>query len=479
MTEQDKNSHINAAIGFTDLVRTTLGPRGMNKMIVGKNGLVLTNDGATIVGNLPAGNPILDLFKNLAKSQELEVGDGTTTALIISGQLLQNAVQLINKGLHPTTIISGYNIATIECLKFLEENKKEGDKEKIIRTAFGTKMGIQMIDHLTKILLKVKDFEKLKSYKIDNSNPFESEIYKGFVFPGYTINERMKSEINGIMAVLDFPTQIQAEGNATTAKEMLAMNQAQSDYKKQIIDKLLENNVSCVFYTDTSPELETYLTDAGITGIVIIERDKIDGICKATGCKAASSLDRIEGHTGKGVMKYVKQKIGNRGHIYLEGNMETLVLKGPTSQVLDEMERSVHDVISLMKNKLDIVVGAGAIEIELANHMNEIARKIGGKEQLAIEKFAEALESIPMILAENCGLDAIEVLTNLKTFHSNGMVNIGVDLKNGVSDAKERGIIEPALVKAHAINSANNVATLILKLDQILQGKENESNSTT
>ena len=163
-----EDNHINIAIQFADLIRTTLGPRGMNKMVVneGKGEVILTNDGATIIQNVKGGNPIVDLFKNLAIAQESAIGDGTSTAVIIAGQLLQNALALMNKGLHPTTIINGYNLAKIKSMEFLDSKKESGDTEKIIRTAFGTKITPDIIFHFVKILKDIKDFEKLKQYKL-------------------------------------------------------------------------------------------------------------------------------------------------------------------------------------------------------------------------------------------------------------------------------------------------------------------------
>jgi len=246
-----------------------------------------------------------------------------------------------------------------------------------------------------------------------------------------------------------------------------------TDYKKKIVDRLKELNVKCCFYTDTTPEFETYLTDVGITGIVVFARDNVDGICKTTNAIAISSLDQMsERHLGKGHVKYKKEP--PRGIVYvnpIDGTdfMETLILRGNTSQIVDEMLRTIQDAVSLLKNNLNCVVGAGAIELELAKELEEISKQIGGKEQFAINKFIEALEAIPIIIAENCGLDAIGVLTMLKTLHQTN-IDMGVDAIEGVSDARERKIFEPALIKIHAINSATNIANLILKLDGIYQG---------
>jgi len=464
--EENKYAHIQAAVNFCDLVRSTLGPRGMNKAVINK-GTIFTNDGFTIIQNLNINDPIVNLFKELANSQEEAIGDGTSTAVILAGQLLDGALTLLNRGIHPTTIINGYSLAKVESMKLLNQLKEKGDKEKIIKTAFGSKITPDIANILITLILKIKDYENLKIHKLSNSDPLKSEIFKGFVFEGFTINDRMKDEISGKIAVLDYRTNVEASNVQVNSAEGLEdLNKYDRKYKRGIVDKLVEKKIDCLFYTDTNPEFEAYLTEKGITGIVVFERDNVDGICEALKVLATSNIDNIYSVTGN--VKYKKPQ-----QIYVSGDTETLVLKGPTIQTLDEIERAAHDVISLLKHETDQVIGAGAVEIELANHLNKLAESIGGKEQLAIEKFAEALESIPLIIAENCGLDAIQILTALKTMHK-GNMNMGVDMLKGVSDAKERGIVEPVLVKIHAINSATNVANLILKTDKLLVGEKNE-----
>lgn len=466
---EDKYNHIRAAIEFCNLIRSTLGPRGMNKMVISGDQTILSNDGATIITTLKGGNPIVELMKSLAKSQEEAIGDGTTTAILLTGQLLSNAISLLEKGVHPTIIINGYNLAKIESMNILSKIHQIESKEKIIKTCFGTKITKDISNKLTDLLLSVKDIENLKLFRKNNDNPLESEIFKGHVFEGFTINDRMKDEITGKIAVLDFPVNMKFDKfSVTSANELEKATNYDTDYKKRIVDKLKELKVECVFYTDTTPEFETYLTDRGITGIVVFARDNVDGICKSTKAIAISSLEQLnEKHLGNGHMKYVK---GLKGIIYVDGDMETLILKGNTNQILDEMVRVIQDVVNLLRHDLSCVIGAGAIEMEIANHLKEISKQVGGKEQLAIDKFIEAIESIPIILAENCGLDAIEILAMLRNFHNQGQKDMGVDPIVGISDARVREIFEPVLIKIHAINSAVNIANLILKLDGIYQG---------
>jgi chaperonin GroEL (HSP60 family) len=465
---EDKYGHIRAAIEFCNLVRSTLGPRGMNKMVISGNETILSNDGATIVTTIKGGNPIVELMKSLAKSQEEAIGDGTTTSILLAGQLLSNALTLLEKGLHPTLIINGYNLAKMECLRGLDQLHFSADKEKIIKTCFGTKITRDISNKLTELLLSVNDIDNLKVFKKNNSNPLDSEIFHGCVFEGFTINDRMESDIDGKIAVLDFPVNMKFDRfNVTTADELEKATNYDTDYKQKIVDKLVELDVKCVFYTDTTPEFETYLTDKNISGIVVFARENVDGICNSTGAVAVSSLEQLnEAHIGQGKMKYKKEP---RGMIYVNGDMETLILKGNTNQILEEMMRAIQDAVSLLKHDLECVVGAGAIELELVKGLREYSKQVGGKEKLAIDKFIESLESIPIILAENCGLDAIEILTLLESLHQKNP-DMGVDPVMGVSDAREREVFEPVLIKINAINSATNIANLILKLDGIYQG---------
>jgi chaperonin GroEL (HSP60 family) len=463
--EETKYAHIQLAINFADLIRTTLGPRGMNKMVVTKSGAVHTNDGATIIKNIISDNPIIQLFKELAKSQEEAIGDGTTTAVIITGQLLNNALDLLNKGLHPTTIINGFSLAKVEAMRILNNLKKKGDKEKIINTTFGSKIANDLVKHLRSQILRIKNYEELKIHKIPNSDPLNSHLFKGYVFEGFTLNDRMERTINGKIAVLDYRTNVEAANvQVNSAKSLEEMNLYDRKYKREIVDKLVKQKVNCLFYTDTNPEFETYLTEKGITGIVLYKREILDGICEALDLKATSNIDNIFITEGK-----VEYKKPNQ--IYVYGNSETLILHGSTIQTLDEIERAVQDVVSLFKHEIDTVTGAGAVEIQLSKKIAHFAKTVGGKEQIAIEKYAEAIESIPLIIAENCGLDAIQILTVLKTQHETNP-DMGVDAVRGISDASQRGIVDPVLVKIYAINSATNVANLILKTDKLLAGEE-------
>lgn len=473
--ENNKYSHIQFGIDFADLVKTTLGPRGMNTMVVddSKGSAIITNDGATIVNSCKSGNQIIELFKRLAKAQELAVGDGTTTAVIITGQLLRNALELMNRGVHPTQIMFGYELARMESMKFLNSMAEEGDKANIIRTCFGTKLQNEVIKKLTELMMQVKNPKELRIYPLENSDSLDSEIFPGYVFGGFTLNDRMKDEVTGKIAVLDFPVNWKMDNfSVTTADEMEKVQNLDSKFKKDIVEKLKALNVVWCFYTDTTPEFETYLTEADISGVVCHRREDLDGICKAVKSISCAGVDQIKpNNLGEGHVKYEKQLIGNSGHIFVSGDVETLILKAQTSQVLEEEMRACDDVIRLLRHDLRQVIGAGAIEIELSTHLREFSKNVGGKMQIAVEKFADSIEAIPTILAENCGLDAIDVITTLKTLHAQGNKDLGIDVIEGISDARKRGVVEPVLIKTYAIGSATAVAYQILKIDKVIAGE--------
>lgn len=462
MEIKDKFDYIKVGINISNLVRSTLGPKGMNKMVIGKN-LILTNDGATIIKNIKIDNPIAEIFKKLAISVEESVGDGTTTSVILTGQLLERALELINKNIHQTTIINGYNLARNACINYLNEIKISGNKNEIIKTVFGSKIPPEISDLLTSLVSQ----GEFKIFKKTNENPNKSEIINGYVFNAFTMNDRMKNEAKGNIAVLDFKTNLDyTKFHVTKVDELEKIEKKDRDYKKNIVNELVKKDVKCVFTSDSNPEFENYLTNSGISGIVIYKRDDLDNICKVLNAKPVNNFK-----FGKGQMIFTKPNM-----IKLLGeNMKTILLCGSTEQVLDEYERALDDVTKVLKNSTDVVIGAGAVEIRLSQMLKNFAEKIGGKEQIAIEKFAEALESIPLIIAENAGLDSMEILSALKTLHSNGKIDFGVDVVNKVSDAKKRGVVEPVVMKMHSIASSSDVVNMILKLDQILIGNEKDT----
>lgn len=465
--------YIKLALKYADLIKSTLGPKGRNKMVKDGENILITNDGATIMRSIKIDNPIGDLFKRLAISQEESVGDGTTTTIVLAGALLENALDLINKGLNPITIIEGYNMAKLKSVDFLNQISQEGKVEDIISTCIGSKVGGEIKEKIIKTVIKTvksTDLNNLKFYKKDNSRA-DVKLIKGYGFDGFTRNERMKDSVKGNMCILDFKVNLKTTENYNLkdADELVNLEKKEKEYAKSIIKKLKDNSIDCVFYTDTSREFESYLTDAGITGILLRKKEDIDNISRSLNVKVVPDLNFDSDYVNKGLMNYEKGKV----ILECENSLiQTLIISGQTIQVLAEIQRTIEDVISILKFGNKIVTGAGAVEIELAKHIKEC--KVRGKRSVSFEKFSEAIESIPMTIAQNAGLDAWDLLTQLREVH-NTHKDIGIDLEKPIkySNAKSRGIIEPVMIKIYAIMSAVDVVNLILKLDTILVG-ENE-----
>ena len=469
---EDRLAHINTAINIANTVRTTLGPRGMNKLVMNNQNPILTNDGATIIRNIHHPHPIMDSIKALAFSQEQAVGDGTTTSMILIAELLENALTMINQGIHQTNIINGYNIAASECVKFLKTKEFDADRKKVIKTCFGAKTSKEFSEHLSNILVDL-DIEDLQIYKFSNSNPLKTEVQNGFIFEGFTINDQMPTEGCGKIAVLDTRGDLElTKFEVTKAEELENITKYNRDYKQGIVDKLVELGVKTLFYSDTNPELETLLTESGIMSIVTYDRSIITNICKSTGSIVIGDPKRIEEKSiGNGTVTFLK----NPNRIIIknkDSKIKTLILHGSTKQTLDESGRAIDDVVGLLRNSDKCVYGAGSIEIDISLHLNEFSKNIGGKEQIVVERFANAIESIPITLAKNCGFDAIDILTSLKSMHREGDDEAGVDDRLMISSTKDRGIIEPTIIKMHSILGATEVCNLVLKLDDIYNGEE-------
>lgn len=469
----NKYGYIQVGIDISETVRATLGPKGMNKMVIKDNKPIITNDGATIIKNIISPHPIGGMFKQLAESQERAIGDGTTTTTILAGELLRGALVLLNKKIHPVTIINGYNLARLESNNYLGlVDRQIGTRYKVL-TTLGDKIPKKLAENITDLLTHT-DINKLRVAKIENKES-NAKIIKGYLFEGYTINDRMDSKLSGKIAVLDLKNNMEfAKFNITNTEELTKIEERQRSYKKEIVKKLKDLDVKVLFYTDTNPQFESILTENKITGVVVYKREYLDSICKVIKSTAISDpTENFENYIGEGNFEYIRE-LGSVELLNDNSEIQTLVISGPTKQILDETERALDDALGVMKKTTACVAGAGAFEIGLSLHLREMAQNIGGKEQLAIEKFADAIETIPHILAENCGFDAIEVVAMLKARHKQKEKNMGVDPNVLISDALERHILDPVESKYHAINSATEVANLILKLDNIYQGSEDK-----
>ena len=497
MGKDAQRNNIMAAKIVADIVKTTLGPKGMDKMLVDSSGnIVVTNDGVTILEEMEIDHPAAKMMVEIAKTQEEEVGDGTTTAALLAGKLLEYAEHLLDKKIHPTVIVRGYRLAADKALDILDEIAMPVEKENVLRqiamTAMTGKGAESNKEKLSSLVVsavsqvasgKNVDLQDVKIEKVKGEGVGDSELVRGIVLDKERANAEMPYRIgNAKILLVDFPLELknpemEAKISVSTPEQLESFIKAEERYLKDLTGKVISSKANVVFCQKGIDDVaQYYLSKAGIFAARRLSRGDMEKLARATGAKIISQADDInESSFGRAeVVEEVRK--GDSSLTYIKGCLNpkavTLVLRGGTVHVLDEIERAVKDglgdVISAVKSG-KVVAGGGAVEMELSKRLRAFARTSGGREQLAIEEFANALESIPETLAENAGLDPIDIITELKRRHEQGGLRDGLNLfNNKIEDTYNAGIIEPLKVKSQAIVSASEVGTMILRIDDVL-----------
>ncbi|MEM4152644.1 MAG: thermosome subunit alpha [Candidatus Pacearchaeota archaeon] len=503
-----QRNNILAARIVAETVKTTLGPKGMDKMLVDSIGnITVTNDGVTILEEMEIEHPAAKMMVEIAKTQEAEVGDGTTTAVIIAGKLLENAEKLLDEKIHPTVITRGYKIAAERAQQIAKELsvkvslEDENLLKQIVMTAMTGKGAESAKERLSEIVVKaVKqvveqndsglyiDKNNIKLEKKKGEGIEDTELINGIVIDKERVSPDMPATVkNAKIALLDMAMEI--KGPETEAKiQITAPEQLQAfiDQEDRILREMVEkikkvgaNVVLCQKGIDDVAQY--YLAKAGIYAVRRIKKSDMELIAKATGAKIISNLNELT-QEDLGKAKLVKEvKEGEEeGMTYITGcdnpKAITILIRGGTEHVIDEVERAIKDGIGDVAVALEkgyVVAGGGAFEMELAKRLDEFSQTIKGREQLAIKAFAESLEIIPRTLAENAGLDPIDILTELKARHDRKEFNAGLDLtseskEQAICNTLDKGIIEPLEIKNQAIKSATEVATMILRIDDVI-----------
>lgn len=500
-----QKNNILAAKLVADTVRTTLGPKGMDKMIVDSLGdVTVTNDGVTILEEMQIEHPAAKMVVEVAKTQEDEVGDGTTTAVVLAGELLKNAESLIDLEVHPTIVAKGYRLAAEkaqEILKNLAADVTEKDTElmkKIAMTAMTGKGAESSKEKLAALCVKaVKSVtEKTdKGIKISRndiniekkvgSSAEESELVTGIVLDKERVHSGMpqrveKAKIALVDSALEIKnTEIDAKISITDPSQIQSYLDNEEAMLKKMADKVIATGANVlVCQKGIDDAVQHYLAKQGIFAVRRAKQSDMQGLAKATGARIVSNLDDFEKNNlgYAGIVEEVK--VGDEEMTYVmdckNPKSVTLLVRGGTEHVADEIKRAVEDAIGDLAASLKIgkvVAGAGAPEIELSKDLRKYANKLGGREQLAINAFADAVEIIPRTLAENAGIDPIDLLTDLKSQHDNGKKWAGINVFTGkVIDAWKAGVIEPLKIKTQAVESASEVANMILRIDDVIAG---------
>ncbi|MEM4490289.1 MAG: thermosome subunit alpha [Desulfurococcaceae archaeon] len=500
-------SNIAAAKALAEVLKTSLGPRGLDKMLVDSFGdVTVTNDGATIVKEMEVQHPAAKLLVEVAKAQDAEVGDGTTSAVVLAGTLLSKAEELLDQDIHPSIIIEGYTKALKEAIRILREiaipvdiNDRESLR-KVVRTSIASKYigGDTVANKLTEISIDAalavaeprpdgtKDFkvDDVKIEKKKGGNVLDTQLVYGIVLDKEVVHPGMPRRVEKAkIALLDAPLEVEkpeitAKINITSPEMIKAFLDEEAKMLKEMVDKIAEIGANVVVCQKGIDEVaQHFLAKKGILAVRRVKRSDLEKLERATGGKIVSSIRDLKPEDLGYAELVEERKIGNDKMVFIEGcknpKAVTILVRGASDMVLDEIERSLKDALNVLRNVMRtpyIVSGGGAPEIEVAMKLREYAAKIGGKEQLAIEAFASALEEIPMILASSCGKDPLEVLMELRKLHAEGKKNAGIDVLAGevVEDMTTRNVIEPLLVKESMIKTAAEAALTIMKIDDII-----------
>jgi len=493
-----QRNNILAARMVADTVKTTLGPKGMDKMLVSSIGdITITNDGVTILEEMEIEHPAAKMLVEVAKTQEDAVGDGTTTAVILAGKLLENAEKLLDQKIHPTVIAKGYRIAAEKSQEILQKiavqinGKDDHLLKNIAMTAMTGKSAENAKEKLGDIITKaVKqimeneniDLNNIKLEKRKGNGINDTELIAGIVLDKERVNSDMPREVkNAKIALVDAALEIKSPETETkisisSPEQMQAFLDQEERMLKEMVEKIKKSNANVLFCQKGIDDVaQYYLMKEGIYACRRISKSDMEKLALATGAKVVSKLNELT-EKELGFSALVEEvKIGEEGMTYVRGcknpKAMTILIRGSTDHVIDETERAIKDglgdVAAALKEK-KIVAGGGAIEVELARRLRK-ELTVKGREQLAIEQFADALESIPKILAENAGIDPIDVITELKSKHNSGDANAGLDLFSGkIDNTLKKGIIEPLKIKTQAIQSASEVAVMILRIDDVV-----------
>jgi thermosome len=509
----------NIAVGYAvaSAVKTTLGPKGMDKMLVSELGdIVITNDGATILEEMNVEHPIAKIMVDIAKTQDKEVGDGTTTAVIIAGELLKAAGNLIEQGIHPTIIIKGYKMAAEKAKELLREKSlnvsmEDEDKlEKIAMIALGSKNigGESTKRYLSKLAIQaIKQVATKEGNKITIDHDFiklekkeggaieDTEFINGVLIDKEVVHPGMpKSVKNAKIALLDLALEIEktetdARIEITSPEQMQAFLAQEEKMLKEMVDKIAASKANVIFVEKGIDDVaQHYLAKAGIMAVRRVKKSDMEKLTKATGANIVTSLDDLS-EKDLGFAGLVEErKIAGEQMVFVEKCKDpksvTIFIRGSTQQVVNEVERSLNDVIGAISSAIEegkYVIGGGSIEIDVANGLRAYANNTGGREQLAIQAFADAIEIVPKTLAESAGMDPIDTLVQLRSKHNSSEGRVyGVDVyKNTIGDMEKLGVIEPLKVKEQAIISASEASEIILRIDDMISAKSKPSSSPT
>ena len=498
-----QHGNIMAAKIVAEAVKSALGPKGMDKMLVDSFGdVTITSDGRTILDEMDIQHPAAKMMVEVAKAQDDEVGDGTTTAVIIAGELLGQAEDLVNKNVHPTVIIDGYRKAGNKALETLEKiaipvkSEDKGPLKNVAMTSMASKLVAENRDYLADVATsavlhvaqKVED-----QYKVDlddimiekkaGESLTDTKLIEGIVLDKEVVHPGMPKRVeNAKVALLDRAlevekTEFDAKLNIESPEQMEAFLQQEENMMKEMVETIAKKKVNVLICQKGIDDMvQHFLARRSIMAVRRAKKSDMEKLAKATGGKVVTNLDDFT-KEDLGYAKLVEErKIGDDKLTFIEGcrnpRSVAILIRGGTERIIDEAERSIHDALCVVRDVVEepkIVAGGGAPELEVARVLREFADTLLGREALAVQQYAEALEAVPTTLSENAGLDPIDIISELRARHEKGEIWAGVDVHEGkVSDMKKLEILEPLAVKKQIIKSTTEAASMILKIDDVI-----------
>src|SRR6476619_3332134 len=500
--EAQKNN-FTAAKTVAEIVRTSLGPRGMDKMLVDSLGdVTITNDGATILKEIDVQHPAAKMMVEISKATDNEVGDGTTSVVVLAGALIEKAEELISKDVHPTIIVDGYRksaIKAIEILSNLAQKIDGGDKYQLVRmarTSMQTKLVSKESNELAEIVVNAAlqvsekfdskykvDIEDVKVEKKAGGSLRDTKLVKGIVLDKEVVHGGMpkrveKAKIALINSALEIEkTEFDAKINISSPDQMKMFLEEENKMLMNMVDKITKSGANVVICQKGIDDIaQHYLAKSNVLAVRRVKESDMTKLARATGARVISNLDDLTSKDLGSAELVEERKVETDKWVFVEGckhpKSVTILIRGGSQRVVDEAERSIHDALMVTKDVLErpaIVAGGGSPESFTAGKLREWSNSLSGREQLAAEKFAESLEVIPLRLAENAGMDPIDTLTELRSKQLKGSKWSGIDVRNGkVTDMSKLDIVEPLSVKEQIIKSDTEVASMILRIDDVI-----------
>jgi thermosome len=499
-----QRNNIMAARVIGEVLKTTLGPRGMDKMLIDSLGdITITNDGAAILDEIEAEHPAAKMMVEIAKTQDDMVGDGTTTAVVLAGELLKRAEGLLDQNIHPTIIVSGYRKAAQNAMKTINKVSipvNIEDREtlrKVALTSMASKAVGPVKEHLAEIAIdavkqiaekrgerRVADIDNIQIIKKEGKSLFESELVQGLIIDKEAVHSSMPKKIeNAKIALLDCPleiekTEVSAEIRIRDPAQMKAFLDQENRMLKEMVEKIKIAGARVLFCQKGIDDMaQHFLAKQGILAARRVKQSDMEKLARATGGRTVTDLDDLKSEDLGMAGLVEERKIGDDKMIFVEKCKEprsvAILIRAGLERMVDEAERAMNDALSVVSDVIEdnkIVVGGGTVEVEIAKELRRYATKVGGREQLAIEAFADAIEIVPKTLAENAGLESIDIIVELRAAHEKTDGHkMGVNVFTGkVENMLGNGVVEPLVVKEQAVKSAAESASMILRIDDVI-----------